>query len=400
MDVLEGIRVIDVSMWAFVPAAGAVLGHWGADVIKVESPGHPDPLRALGGGGPLPGDAGYLFKHYSRGKRAIALDLTREEGRDILYRLAAGADVFLTSHLPETRRKLKFDVDDIRAVSPNIIYARGSGHGPQGPDAGRGGYDAATWWCRGSLADSAMTMTGADRPPGMVGHGDGMSGMTLAGGICAALVKRALSGQPSIVDGSLMGTAMWFNAPAIIASGIGQRWAGTGAARAAMHPTINSYRTGDGRFIMLLLLGDSDADWVDLCHHLGVPELGRDARFATSRDRYKNRADAVAALDEVFEKRTLEEWKAALGPARGVWAPVQTAEEMFDDPQTVANGFIGSVEYPGGPIRLPAPPILFDERAGDPPLAPDFGQHTDAILDELGLAAEDVARLRAAGVVA
>lgn len=399
MKLLDGIRVIDVSMWAFVPAAGAVLGHWGADVIKVESPRHPDPLRLLNGGR-VDGEGGYLFKHYSRGKRAIAVDLGRDEGREVLYELVRGADVFLTSYLPATRRKLKFDVDDIRAVNPSIIYARGSGHGPRGPDSERGGYDAATWWCRGSLADSAMVSAGVEWPPGMVGHGDGMSGMTLAGGICAALLKRERTGQASVVDGSLMGTAIWFNAPAVIASGTGQRWAGTAGPRQAMHPTINTYRTGDGRFIMLLFLGDSDRDWADLCEHLGEPGLAIDGRFATSPDRYANRADAVGILDEIFGRRSLAEWKEALATASGVWAPVQQPAEMFDDPQTLANGFIRPASYPSGPIGLPAPPVLFDEDPGEPPLAPGFGEHTDGILAELGLDAPAIARLRANGVVA
>ncbi len=121
MQVLEGVRVIDLTMWAFVPSAGGVLAHWGADVIKVENPTGPDPMRLLGGT-LEPGGASWYFKHYSRGKRAITLDLSSEEGREVLYRLVETADIFLTSYLPATRKKLKFDVDDIRARNPNIIY--------------------------------------------------------------------------------------------------------------------------------------------------------------------------------------------------------------------------------------------------------------------------------------
>ena len=210
MRILEGIKVIDVTAWAFVPAAGGVMAHWGADVIKVESPGGPDPMRLMGGS-LEPGCSSAMFKHYSRGKRSIAIDLATPEGQALLYKLVADADVFLTSYLAPTRRKLKIDVDDIRKVNPNIIYARGSGQGPKGPDADRPGYDQLSWWNRGSLAQTAMDLSGEAWPTAMVGHGDGMAGLAFAGGICAALLHRERTGEATVVDASLMGSAVWFN---------------------------------------------------------------------------------------------------------------------------------------------------------------------------------------------
>jgi crotonobetainyl-CoA:carnitine CoA-transferase CaiB-like acyl-CoA transferase len=402
VDVLRGIRVIDLTMWAFVPSAGGVLAHWGADVIKVEGPRSPDPMRLLPGTAVGEGDS-WFFKHYSRGKRAVAIDLASDEGRQILYRLVEGADVFLTSYLPKTRTKLKFDVDDIRAINPDIIYARGTGQGPKGPDAERGGYDGATWWCRGSLAQSTMNVTRTETPSGMVGHGDGISGLTLAGGICAALVKRQLTGQPSVVDCSLMGTAIWFNGPSIISSGLGSDFmaAGSTAPREARHPTNQSfYRTKDGRFIIMSMLGDFDDEWADFCHHVGRPDLVADPRFAASADRYRNSAAAVAIFDEIFAEHTLDEWKAKLATTKGVWSPVQTPFEMFDDPQTAANGFLRPVHDEDGDVRLPIPPILFDGEGGDPPLAPRFAQHTDDVLQELGFSQDKIDDLRASGTIA
>ena len=129
-QVLSGVKVIDATMFAFMPVAGGVLAHWGADVIKVESPGACDPMRVLFGGTTEPGGAYMSFKNYNRGKRAVAIDLSTEDGRSILYRLVEHADVFLTSYLPETRKKLKVDVEDIRKCNPNIIYAKGTGFGP------------------------------------------------------------------------------------------------------------------------------------------------------------------------------------------------------------------------------------------------------------------------------
>ena len=402
MDILKGVRVIDVTMWAFVPAAGGVLAHWGADVIKVEPPAAPDPIRSLDGTSRT-GEDSWLFRHYSRGKRDIAIDLRTVEGRRILYRLVEGADVFLTSFLPETRRKLGFDVDDIRAVNPNIIYARGSGHGPKGPDAERGAYDGATYWGRGSLAQAAMNATAVDWPPqGIVGHGDGMSGLTLAGGICAALVKKARTGAGSVVDGSLLGTAIWYNGPSIISSVLGNDFMAAGALvpHEARHPSNNTYRTSDNRFLILCMLGDFDDEWTDLCEHLGHPELASDPRFADSASRSENIADGVAVFDGIFASRTFEEWKAALAGTKGVWSPVQTPLETVTDPQSVANGFIGTIEYSDGELRLPAPPIMFDEEAGAPSKAPMLGEHTDELLRELGLSEGEIRERRASGVVA
>jgi crotonobetainyl-CoA:carnitine CoA-transferase CaiB-like acyl-CoA transferase len=399
-QVLEGVKVIDVTMFAFMPVAGGVLAHWGADVIKVESPSGPDPMRLLFGGSTEPGAAYMSFKNYNRGKRAVAIDLSTEDGRSILYRLVEQADVFMTSYLPATRRKLKVDVDDIRRHNPDIIYAKGTGFGPRGPESERRGYDAAAWWARGSLADSAMQGSGAEWPTGMVGHGDTISGTVLAGGICAALLRRERTGVASVVDGSLLGTAIWYNHQPIVASSLGLSWGGPPGPRDERPPTSNAYRTSDGRFVSLVFVNDPDGDWADLCEHLGRPELGTDPRFATSSARTTNRGEAVRLLDEIFAGRSLDEWKKVLVTAHGVWAAVQTPGEIHEDPQTIANGFVRKVQYPTGSISLPVPPVLFDEEAGDIDPAPDFCQHTDEVLLEAGLTSDEIASYRSSGVIA
>jgi len=399
-NVLAGVKVVDVTMFAFMPMVGGVLSHWGADVIKVESPKSCDPMRLLSGGTLEPGGAYQSFKNYNRGKRAVAIDLSSAEGQAVLYKLVESADVFLTSYLPATRRKLKVDVDDIREHNPNIVYVKGSGQGPRGPEAERRAYDAAAWWARGSLADTAMRNAGTEWPTGMAGHGDTMCGTVLAGGVCAALLERERTGVARVVDGSLMGTALWFNHQPIIAAGLGTTWGGGRTARENHPPSLNTYRTKDGRFLTLCFVNDPDEDWADLCRHLGHAELATDDRFSTSSARMANRAAGVQLLDEIFAQKTLGEWKEALRTNHGVWAPVQTPAEMHSDPQVIANGFIRTVEYPPGPIHLPVPPVLFDEEAGDIRRAPDFCEHTDEVLAEVGYTPEDLIRLRADGVVA
>ena len=163
---------------------------------------------------------------------------------------------------------------------------------------------------------------------------------------------------------------------------------------------MNTYQTKDNRFLNLLFLGDSDSDWVDLCDHLGRPDLGTDPRFAHGADRMAHASRGTALLDEIFADKTLEEWKQILVSAKGAWSPVQTPEEMYTDPQVLANGFLRHVDYPDGGLKVPVPPILFDEEAGDPPRAPDFGEHSEEILSELGYAADDIARYKDAGIIA
>jgi crotonobetainyl-CoA:carnitine CoA-transferase CaiB-like acyl-CoA transferase len=404
MQVLGGIRVVDLTSWAAGPGAAAVLAHWGADVIKIEDPRRPDPIRMLSANSP-PGSTSVMFDHYNRGKRAISLDITSDEGRDVFRRLIESADVFVTSHLPKTRQKLGVDVDDIRAINPGIVYAKVTGQGPQGPDAEIGGYDLATYWCRGGLADTSSRAAGVEKPSGMVGHGDGVTGFALASGICAALVQRERTGSAPVVDGSLLGTAMWICAPQIAGMQFGapSEPGPESLPRTHTSPSTNTFRTKDGRYLQLVFLG-GPADWQDFYERIGRPELATDPRFANvasfGATGSEDNVASVQALDEVFAERTLAEWREVLTGSRGVWAAVQTLAELYDDPQTEPNGFIRPVEDADDGLRLVAPPVLFDQDSGVPGRAPDFGEHTAEVLKELGVTDADAERYRKDGVVA
>src|SRR4051794_17119140 len=291
-QVLAGVRVVEVATWTFVPAAGAVLADWGADVIKVEHPVTGDPQRGLMTSGLMGGSGGipnFMMEQPNRGKRSIGIDIRSEDGLTLLYKLVESADVFLTSFLPAARASMKIDVEDLRKVNPNIIYVRGSGNGQRGPESERGGYDGATYFARGGHALS-LTPDNLDYPIGpRAAYGDLPGGMTIAGGIAAALFRREKHGIASVVDVSLLSCSMWTLQPDIVASKVfGFPKLPTGTRAQNFNPMVNSYKTSDGRFIQVTML-EADKYWPDFCTHLGHPELVDDPRFVDAAARFENK---------------------------------------------------------------------------------------------------------------
>jgi crotonobetainyl-CoA:carnitine CoA-transferase CaiB-like acyl-CoA transferase len=400
---MDGVRVLEVAAWTFVPAAGAVLADWGADVIKVEHPVSGDPQRGLITSGLIPGGPGavnYIIEQPNRGKRSIGIDIATDEGRALLYKLAETSDVFLTNFLPQVRQKLKIDVEHIRAVNPNIVYARGSGQGVRGPDAEKGGYDGASYWARGGIAH-ALTPPDSEWPIGpRPAFGDLPGGMTIAGAISAALFARERTGEAPVVDVSLLGFAMWTLSPDIVASKLyGGDPLPKFDRKRTPNPLVGNYKTKDDRYLMLMML-QADRFWEDFCTHLGQPELATDARFADGLSRYENRGELVQLLDDTFASRTLDEWRDAFADMKGVWAPVQTALELHDDPQTIANGYVAQVARDDGvTFPLVANPVQFDEQQVTLTAAPEHGQHTEEILLELGYTWEEIIPMKESGAI-
>ena len=400
---LEGIRVIEVASWMFIPSGGSVLVDWGADLVKVEHPETGDPQRGLITSGLLPGGAGavnFMIEQPNRGKRSVGIDLTTPEGHEVLMKLVATADVFLTNYLPHVREKLHIDTDDLRAVNPDIIIARGSGAGPLGPDADKGGYDGASFWARGGVGVSMPDREGW--PPGQPtpGFGDVMGGLAIAGAIAAALVKRERTGETSVVDVSLLATAMWQVSPMIIASKLfGFSKIPQGDRTRSPNPGVGTYRTADDRYIALILL-QSDKHWDDFVRRLGVPDMATDPKFADSAVRAQNSQECIARLDEAFGSQTLDHWKEALATFDGVWSPFQTLDELYEDVQVQANGYLPTMTAGNGQeVQLVASPAQFDEQPIEVERAPEHGEHTELVLMEAGYDWDQIAAMKESGAI-
>ncbi len=399
---LNGVRVLEVAAWTFVPSAGAVLAEWGAEVIKIEPRDGGDPQRGLVTMGIV--DAGsnavnYMIEIPNRGKKSVGVDLSTPGGQEVVRELAKTCDVFLTSYLPHRRKKMGIDVDDIRAVNPSIVYVRGSGHGPNGPDADKAGYDGVSYWARGGIA-TVLTEEHDELVRSRPAFGDLLGGMTIAGGIAAALYKKATTGQGSVVDVSLLGLAAWNLSPDVAVSQIhgGSAIPKYGHADAP-NPLVGTYLTKDGRYIQLMML-QLDRFYPEAMQTFGVPELITDPRFADAASRYENRVALIEILDEVFAKRTLAQWREALARLSGAWSVVQTPGELCLDPAVTANGYIARTTTMGGtPYALPTNPVQFDEQAVVPPGAPEHGQHTEEVLMDAGLSWDAIEKYKESGAI-
>lgn len=398
---LAGVKVVEVAMWAFVPAAGGVLSDMGADVIKVEPPSG-DPLRGLSTAlGTSASAVDLSWESYNRGKRSITLDLKEEAGREVLMRLLADADVFLTNLLPCARRDMHIDAETLRARFPRLIYASGSALGPAGPESEKGGFDAITFWARGGVA-SSVTEAGADRPVTQPGpaFGDTMSGSMLAGGVCAALFKRAMTGESSEVDVSLLGAAIWAMQRLIAQSTLdGVETFARPASDRPGNVLVNNYRTKDNRFIALCML-QADRYWAPLCEVAGRPDLASDERFRNAKLRRENVDACVAELKALFQSKSLAEWREVLSRQDGHWDVVQHVGEIHADVQVVANRYLQTVDCTAGiPIPIVSVPTVFDKAALPVGVSPALGADSDAILAELGYDEESIINLKIAGVV-
>ncbi len=392
---LAGIKVVEIASFVAVPAAGALLADLGAEVIKVEVPWgeifrHSSP-RTAGFDHDFP--AGGPFQMDNRGKRSLALDLVLPEAQDALAKVIATADIVLTNVLPARLEKYGLDADTLRARHPQLIVGRLSGYGPEGDRKDDPAFDYTAFWALSGLMDHLRDL---ESPPAWMrpGVGDHSAAMALTIGILAALRTRDAGGGGQIVDVALQQIGYYINgndaANALITGETPPRH----DRRAPRNPLWNHYPCRDGRWLFLVMI-DSDRYWPSFAKAIGRPELAADERFRGAVERYRNGRELVAILDALFAERTLEEWSAALGTERLIWAPVRTLGEAIRDENAHATGMFATVEHPEyGRFKTVAPPFRMSGHAlvGDAP-APLLSADTEAVLAEAGVDDETIALL-------
>ena len=376
---LAGVRVVELGAWVAGPAVGAILADWGAEVIKVE-PLSGDPIRhALRSTG---SPVNPPFELDNRGKHSIAVDVGSEGGQEVFDALLATADVFVTNLRPSVLDRWGLAPSALLDRHPRLIVATLTGFGERGPHRDRPSYDIGAFWA----ASGAAAAHDIDGEPVLLrsAFGDHQTAMALAGGISAALFHRTTTGRGRHVSTSLLRNG-WYAVSQDVAflSRYGT-WFPYGRADAS-NPLFNAYPTLDGRWLWLLGL-QPDRHWPSIATAMGHPEWLADERFADAFAQREHRAELLELLTATFRERTLEEWTVALEELDVWWEPVRTIDEMLTDEQLLAAGGMIEMETAdGGTAPMTATPVDFDGRSRRNDLPPPaLGEHTDALLRELG----------------
>ena len=398
---LAGTKVVEVGVWVAGPAVGGVLADWGADVVKVEPPtGDPmrNAFRAIAG---IDIPSSPPFNVDNRGKKSVVLDLRSDDGRALMLGLLDDADVFLTNLRPDALKRLGLDWDTLAARNERLVYAHVTGYGLVGPDKDRAGYDIGSFWARAGIAH-LLAPAGEEPVASRGGFGDHITAMTTVAGVAAALLHRERTGKGQLVDNCLLRSAIWtlgWDIQQQIELGIVMS---AGKRTESIAPTVSSFCGGDGRWIWLLGV-EADRHWPRLARALDRADLIDDERFADSASRRTNGRELMAILDAEFAKRPIDEWTERFDREDLWWAPVQTPAEVVEDPQAIAAGAFTEIPRPGsGDERqtVVASPVRFSNASTEPRGGvPDLGADTDDVLTGLGLGGDEIAALRARGVL-
>ena len=390
---LEGIVVLDLTRARAGPTAVRQLADWGADAIKIEEPGSPDTDDSMGGS-----RAGFDFQNLHRNKRSLTLNLKAPEGKELFMRLVAKADVVVENYRPDVKHRLGIDYEACAAVNPRIIYGSISGFGQDGPYRDRPGFDQVAQGMGGLMSITGLPGQGPVRVG--IPIADLTAGIFLSQGILLALLQREKTGRGQWVQTSLLEAQIQmldFQAARWLIAHEVPPQAGND------HPTsipTGVYTTSDGH---INIAASGDAIFRRLLNALGAPELAAREEFKDGRSRSKNRHELHAILDKLMATKTSAEWIELLNEAGVPSGPIYSIDQTMNDPQVKHLGIARPVEHKRlGPIEVVGQAVSMSGIGGRPKVrrgAPDAGQDTREVLSGIGYGDEDVARLKAEGVI-
>jgi len=384
--ILDGIKVLELGEWVAAPAASMVLGDWGADVIKVERPDGGDAIRGVvqTGIAPTPEDFNQLWELNNRNKRSIAVDIRKDEGKKIIYKMVEKVDIFISSYRTSALKRLGYDYDTISRINSRIVYLIITGYGTKGPSKDLPGLDEVAYWARSGI----MSILGEpDTPPPVLrgAFGDLPTAMFAAGGIALALYNRERTGMGQKLELSLLNSGIWVVGVDLQTAIHCNCDIPRVSRKEKINALYNSYQTKDGRWLVFSM-PQSDRYWPNLCKALGREDLETDPRFNTRENRQQNNRLLISILDDVICKKTITELKDRFTEAGLVWDLAQSLTEVANDPDVVRNEYIVEYDHPRrGRIKGIASPIKFSRTpAKIRSAAPELGQHTEEILVDLG----------------
>ena len=400
---LEGMLVLDWTIWQQGPICSAMLGDMGAEVIKIEQSGTGDPGRylAAAGGVAAQKNINWYFEANNRNKRSITLDLKQPEAVEVVHALAGKADVFVQNFRKGVADRLGIGYEALKAVNPKLVYASATGYGKEGEESGEPSFDHL-----GLARSGIMNAVGEpDMPPMGVAGGvaDQMGGIMLAYGVMTALLARERHGMGQEVNASHLGSMTYLQGLSVSMKLMGGAAIPRTFRAKAYNALWNHYRCGDDQWLALAMI-QPDRYWADFCRIIERPELAEDPRFDTMTSRSANGEECVALLDEIFATRPRAEWIQRIKDdgADLIYTIVNSVADLPDDPQVKANGYIAEVDHPQhGPTDMVGVPVALSETPGNiRRVAPELGEHTEEILtDVLGWDWDKVGELREKKVI-